>query len=62
MTIRKLLELLRPYAADARDGEECEVTIGDDLLTIDMGSDIHRYDLNRDDGYTVRHGRAREGG
>lgn len=47
MTIRKIMELLQPYAIGAEDGAECEVTIDDDgMLVIDMGSDIHRLDIN----------------
>lgn len=50
MTIRKILALLEPYAKGARDGEECEVTVDDDgFIVIDMGSDIHRYDIRGDE-------------
>jgi len=48
MTIRKLLELLQPYAIGAEDCAECEVSIDGALeeLVIDCGSDIHRYRLD----------------
>jgi hypothetical protein len=48
MTIRKLLEVLQPYAVGASDEDgECEVTIDPETgeLVIDMGSDIHRIEV-----------------
>lgn len=46
MTIRDLLALLRSYAVGAEDDAECEVSIDEGVLVIDMGSDVHRHSLD----------------